>query len=196
MLAYSSVANVGYIVLAIGLAPLTPFGLTPGLMHILNHAVIKVCMFMVAGAFIYKTGLVDIRQFEGLSRKMPYTSFALILAVLSMIGMPPSAGFVTKWYLILAALDAQQYLLVGVIFFSTLLMIVYFWRVVEIMYIRADSAGSETLALPGDEAPPSMLVPILSTGVLTVVIGIIWITGAFDPLVIAINSSFGLEARP
>ena len=196
MLAYSSVANVGYIVLAIGLAPLTPFGLTPGLMHILNHAVIKVCMFMVAGAFIYKAGLVDIRQFEGLSRKMPYTSFALILAVLSMIGMPPSAGFVTKWYLILAALDAQKYLFVGVIFFSTLLMIIYFWRVVEIMYIRADAASSEALDPPVDEVPPSMLVPILSTGVLTVVIGVIWITGVFDPLVSAIHAGFGLEVRP
>ncbi|MBW2611422.1 MAG: monovalent cation/H+ antiporter subunit D family protein [Deltaproteobacteria bacterium] len=196
MLAYSSVANVGYIVLAIGLAPLTPFGLTPGLMHILNHAVIKMCMFMVAGAFIYKAGLVDIRQFEGLSRKMPYTSFGLILAILSMIGMPPSAGFVTKWYLILAALDAQKYLLVGVIFFSTLLMIIYFWRVVEIMYIRVDTQSSESLAPPVDEVPPSMLMPILATGVLTVVIGIIWITGVFDPLVSAINTSFGLEARP
>ncbi len=196
MLAYSSVANVGYIVLAVTLAPLTPFGLTPGLMHILNHAVIKVCMFMVAGAFIYKAGLVDIRQFEGLSRKMPYTSFALILAALSMIGMPPSAGFVTKWYLLLAALDAQKYLLVGVIFFSTLLMIVYFWRVVEIMYIRADSESSAALAPPVAEAPLSMLIPILSTAVLTFVIGIIWITGAFDPLVSAINTSFGLEVRP
>ena len=196
MLAYSSVANVGYIVLAIGLAPLTSLGLTPGLMHILNHAVIKVCMFMVAGAFIYKTGLVDIRQFAGLSRKMPYTSFALILAVLSMIGMPPSAGFVTKWYLIQAALDAQKYLLVGVIFFSTLLMIIYFWRVVEIMYIRVDTSSSEALSVPVDEVPPSMLVPILSTGVLTIVIGVIWITGACDPLVNAINAGFGLEVQP
>ncbi len=196
MLAYSSIANVGYIVLAVALAPLTPSGLTPGLMHIVNHAVIKVCMFMVAGAFIYKTGRVDIRQFEGLSRRMPYTSFALILAILSMIGMPPSAGFVTKWYLILAALDARQYLLVGVIFFSTLLMIVYFWRVVEIMYIRADNRGNASPVPLVEEVPPSMLLPIMSTGVLTIVIGIFWISGVFDPLVSAINAGFGLEVRP
>ena len=196
MLAYSSVANVGYIVLAISLVPLTSFGLTPGLMHILNHAVIKVCMFMVAGAFVYKTGLVDIRQFEGLSRKMPYTCFALILAALSMIGMPPSAGFVTKWYLILAALDAGKYLLVGVIFFSTLLMIIYFWRVVEIMYIRVGNPDSVALDPPVEEAPPSMLIPILGTGGLTFVIGIIWMTGAFDSLVNAIHGGFGLEVRP
>jgi len=198
MLAYSSIANVGYIVMAIGLAPLTPFGLTPALMHILNHAVIKACMFMVAGAFIYKTGLWDIREFEGLGRKMPYTCFAMILAALAMIGMPPSVGFVTKWYLILAALDAGKYLFVGVIFFSTLLMIIYFWRVVEIMYIRADADthNGETVALSVDEAPPSMLIPTLSLGVLTFVIGIAWISGVFDPLVSAINSSFGLEVLP
>ena len=196
MLAYSSIANVGYIVLAIGLSPFTPFGLTPALMHILNHAVIKGCMFMAACAFIYKLDLWDIRKFEGLGRKMPYTCFALILAALAMIGMPPSAGFITKWYLILAALDAKKYLFVAVIFFSTLLMIIYFWRVVEIMYIRAAPSSGETSAVPVDEAPLSMLIPTLTLGVLTFVIGIGWISGLFTPLVVAINSSFGLGVLP
>ncbi len=196
MLAYSSIANVGYIVLAIGLSPFTPFGLTPALMHILNHAVIKGCMFMAACAFIYKLDLWDIRKFEGLGRRMPYTCFALILAALAMIGMPPSAGFVTKWYLILAALDAKKYLFVAVIFFSTLLMIIYFWRVVEIMYIRAAPSSGETSAIPVDEAPLSMLIPTLTLGVLTFVIGIGWISGLFTPLVVAINSSFGLGVLP
>ncbi len=196
MLAYSSIANVGYIVLAIGLSPFTPFGLTPALMHILNHAVIKGCMFMAACAFIYKLDLWDIRKFEGLGRRMPYTCFAMILAALAMIGMPPSAGFITKWYLILAALDAKKYLFVAVIFFSTLLMIIYFWRVVEIMYIRAAPSSGETSAIPVDEAPLSMLIPTLTLGVLTFVIGIGWISGLFTPLVVAINSSFGLGVLP
>ena len=196
MLAYSSIANVGYIVLAIGLAPFTPVGLTPALMHILNHAVIKGCLFMAACAFIYKLDLWDIRKFEGLGRRMPYTCFSLILAALAMIGMPPSAGFITKWYLILAALDAKKYLFVAVIFFSTLLMIIYFWRVVEIMYIRVTPARGETSAVPVDEAPLSMLIPTLTLGVLTFVIGIGWISGLFTPLVVAINSSFGLGVLP
>ncbi len=196
MLAYSSIANVGYIVLAIGLSPSTTYGLTPALMHILNHAVIKGCMFMVACALIYKSDLWDIREFEGLGRKMPYTCFAMILAALAMIGMPPSAGFVTKWYLILAALDAKKYLFVAVIFFSTLLMIIYFWRVVEIMYIRTAPAGDGTPAITVDEVPPSMLIPTLILGILTFVIGITWISGFFRPLVSAINSGFGLEVLP
>ena len=82
MLAYSSVANVGYIVLAIGLAPSTSLGLTPAVMHIFNHAIIKGSMFMAACAFIYKLDLWDIRKFVGLGRQMPYSCLVLILAAL------------------------------------------------------------------------------------------------------------------
>ena len=196
MLAYSSVANVGYIVLAIGLAPSSSLGLTPAIMHILNHALIKGSMFMIAGAFIHQLGLGNINDFVGLGRKMPYSCLALILAALAMIGMPPSAGFISKWYLILAALDAGNYIFVAVIFFSTLLMIVYFWRVIEIMYIRAGEAADHTAAVRVQEAPPSMLVPGLFVGILTFVIGLIWISGAFSPLLNAVNLSFGLGAAP
>ena len=96
MLAYSSVANMGYIMLGVGLCTSTTLGLTPAMMHILNHALMKACMFLAAGAFIYKFDLWEITDFRGLGRKMPYTSIAFILAALSMIGMPPSVGFVTK----------------------------------------------------------------------------------------------------
>ena len=194
MLAYSSIANVGYIVLAISLAPLTTQGLNPALMHIVNHAVIKACMFMAACAFIYKFDLWDIRKFEGLGRRMPFTCFALLLAILAMIGMPPSAGFVTKWYLILAILDAQKYPFVIFIFVSTLLMIVYFWRLIEIIYIRTapDNSPSD---LQISEAPLSMLIPSLIFGGLTIVIGVIWMTGILQPVLDAVNSAFGLGAQ-
>ena len=168
MLAYSSVANVGYLVLAIGLAPSTTLGLSPAVMHIANHAVIKGCMFMTACGFIYKYDLIDIRNFTGLGRRMPYTSLALILASLAMIGMPPGAGFVTKWYLIRAAIEARSYLFVAVIFFSTILMIVYFWRVIEIMYIRHETASSRKPAARRiEELPASMLYSGLLLGVMS-----------------------------
>ena len=194
MLAYSSIANVGYIVLAIGLAPFTSQGLNPALMHILNHAVIKACMIMAAGAFIYKFDLWDIRKFEGLGRRMPFTCFALLLAILAMIGMPPSAGFVTKWYLILAILDAQKYQFVVFIFVSTLLMIVYFWRLIEIIYIRTTPHSSKS-DLRIAEAPLSMLIPSLIFGGLTFAVGIVWMTGIITPVLDAVNSTFGLGAR-
>jgi multicomponent Na+:H+ antiporter subunit D len=191
MLAYSSIANVGYIVLAIGLAPFTTQGLSPALMHILNHAVIKACMFMAACAFIYKFDLWDIRKFEGLGRRMPFTCFALLLAILAMVGMPPSAGFVTKWYLILAILDAQKYHFIVFIFVSTLLMIVYFWRLIEIIYVRATPGHSQS-ELRIEEAPLSMLIPNLIFGALTFAVGIVWMTGLITPLLDAVNASFGL----
>ena len=151
---------------------------------------------MAACAFIHKLGLRNIDDFVGLGRKMPYSCLTFILASLAMIGMPPSAGFISKWYLILAALDSGNYIFVAVIFFSTLLMIVYFWRVVEIMYIRV---RKETNAITADrvqEAPLPMVLPGLFLGILTFVVGLIWISGAFSPFLNALNLSFGLGAAP
>ena len=151
---------------------------------------------MAACGFIYKLDLGDIRDFVGLGRQMPYSCLALILAALAMIGMPPGAGFITKWYLILAALDAGKYIFVAVIFFSTLLMIVYFWRVIEIMYIKTSKEADAVVAPALNEMPLSMLMPCLSLGILSFVIGIAWISGTFSPLLNAVNASFGLEGAP
>ncbi len=194
MLAYSSVANVGYIVLAIGLSPSTELGVSPALMHIVNHAVIKGCMFMTACAFIFKFDLWDIREFEGLGRRMPFTCFALLLAVLAMIGMPPSAGFVTKWYLILAALDAKKYYFVAFVFVSTLLMIVYFWRLIEMIYVRVTPEGQQMGDTRLDEAPASMLIPLLILGLATFVVGLGWISGIMSTILETVNANFGLGA--
>jgi len=191
MLAYSSIANVGYIMLGVGLSTSTTLGLTPALMHILNHALIKGCMFMTACAFIYKAGLRDIRDFVGLGRRMPYTCLAFIAAALAMIGMPPSVGFVSKWYLILAAIDANNYVYVAVIFISTLLMIYYFWRVIEIMYLLPVEERSGT-EIKIDEAPMSMLMPGIVLAVLCFAVGIAWMTGVFSPIMDAVNTTFGL----
>lgn len=190
MLAYSSVANVGYIMLGVGLSTSSTLGLKPALMHLLNHAVMKGCMFMAACAFIYNAGLRDIRDFTGLGRRMPYTSLTFILSALAMIGMPPSVGFITKWYLILAALQAEKYAFVAVILFSTLLMIVYFWRVVEIMFIRTGEGPEQAGAM--DETPMSMLLPGLILGCLCFALGIIWISGMLSPILDAVNRTFGL----
>ena len=196
MLAYSSVSNVGYIVLAIGLAPSASLGLTPAMMHILNHAVIKAGMFMAACAFIHKKGLWDIRSFTGLGRQMPYSSLVLILAALAMIGMPPGAGFISKWYLILAALETGRYIFVAVIFFSTLLMIVYFWRVIEIMYIRPQQKDGDHGTHRINEVPLTMLLPGLFLGFFAFAIGFVWISGFFSPFLDAVNSGFGLGGTP
>lgn len=198
MLAYSSIANVGYIVLGVGLAASTSLGLTPAIMHILNHAIIKGAMFMAACGFIYKLNLWNISEFSGLSGKMPYSTLVLILASLAMIGLPPGAGFVSKWYLILAAIDAGQYPFVAVIFISTLLMLVYFWRIIETMYIKPQiKTGPEKE--PGrhkpvgvQEVPMSMMIPSIGLAALSFIIGLAWISGVFTPFLNTLNMNFGL----
>ncbi|MBA7521182.1 Na(+)/H(+) antiporter subunit D [subsurface metagenome] len=196
MLAYSSVANMGYIMLGVGLCTSTSFGLTPALMHILNHALMKACMFLAAGAFIYKFDLWEIEDFRGLGRKMPYTTIAFILAALAMIGMPPSVGFVTKFYLALACLEAGKFIFVAMIFFSTLLIVFYFWRVIEYMYIRVEEEEEIAKEVKIDEIPWSMLIPVLVLGVLCFIVGIIWLVEIPFPLMDAINSGLGLGVVP
>lgn len=201
MLAYSSIANVGYIVLGVGLAASTSLGLTPAIMHLFNHALIKGPMFMVACGFIYRLNLWNISEFAGLSRKMPYSALVLITASLAMIGLPPGGGFISKWYLILAAIDAGQYLFVAVIGISTLLMLVYFWRIIETLYIHPQNTPGDTsenqpihgqVSAEAQELPMSMLIPSTCLAVLSFIIGLAWISGAFDPIVNAVNMNFGL----
>jgi len=196
MLAYSSVANMGYIMLAVGLSTSTHSalwgGLTPALMHILNHTLMKACMFLAAGAFIYKFDLWDIADFRGLGRKMPYTCAAFTLAAVSMIGVPPSVGFVSKLYIILAALDAGKFMFVAVMLLSTLLNLVYFWRVIEMLYMRREEGEESHSSSSKDEIPLSMLIPILTLASLCIIVGILWLTEIPLPILDQVNALFGL----
>ncbi|NQE05405.1 F(420)H(2) dehydrogenase subunit N [ANME-1 cluster archaeon GoMg1] len=182
MLAYSSVSQIGYIVLGVALFS-THWGLYGALIHILNHAIAKGCLFMVAGAIIYRTGLRSIKDFEGLGQKMPYTCAAFTLAALSMIGVPPTVGFITKLCLLLASIEAVEYVYVAVILASTLLNLVYFWRVVDRMYfVRKEGEGENEHEIKKEEAPGSMVIPALILGSLCVIVGLLWLAGAETPL--------------
>jgi len=170
MLAYSSVAQIGYIALGIGLA--NPLGLIGALLHILNHAFMKGCLFQVAGAIRYRTGILEINRFTGLGRKMPFTMGAFTVAALSMIGVPPACGFFSKWYLILGCVDASNWIFIVVIAASSLLNAVYFFRVLERVYTAAPE-GSENAAVKSIEAPREMLFTILVLAAGVLVLGII-----------------------
>ncbi|RJS86118.1 monovalent cation/H+ antiporter subunit D family protein [Methanophagales archaeon] len=196
MLAYSSVSQMGYIMLAVGLSVSTtthPWcGLTPALMHILNHSLMKGCLFLVAGAFIYKADLWYITDFRGLGRKMPYTCAAFTLAAISMIGVPPSVGFVSKVYIILASLDAGKFIFVAIMLLSSLLNLVYFWRVIETMYMKREEGEEHSSSSVKDEIPLSMLVPVLTLASLCIIMGIIWLFEIPIPILDQVNSLFGL----
>ena len=201
MLAYSSISQMGYFVLGIGLSPISSWGLLGAVAHLSNHTIMKGCLFMAAGAFIYKYGLWDIRDFEGLGKKMPYASAAFTLAAISMIGVPPSTGFVTKLFLILAALHSTEvfygyaYVFVAVILFSSLLNIVYFWRVIERMYFVKNEEALNGGVKEGD-APLSMLMPMLLLAALCIVVGMVWLTKIPLPFIANTLSELGLEVLP
>ena len=103
MFAYSSVAQIGYMMLGISFA--TTLGLTGGIVHLFNHALMKGAMFMCLGAVFLRHGSVHIDTLQGLGRKMPVTFAALVIAGLSLIGIPGTVGFISKLYLVRAALD-------------------------------------------------------------------------------------------
>ena len=153
MLAYSSVAQIGYIVLGISFASVT--GLTAGIVHMFNHALMKGALFMCLGSVFLRIGSVQLADLAGVAQRMPFTMFAFVLAGLSLIGIPLTVGFVSKWYLILAALEAGWWPLAVVIVASSLLAVGYIWRVVEAAYFRPAPAATEGPR----EAPLSMLVP-------------------------------------
>jgi multicomponent Na+:H+ antiporter subunit D len=119
----------------------------------------KGCLFFVAGAIRYRTGWVEIARFTGLGKRMPWTMGAFTVAALSMIGIPPAAGFFSKWYLLLGAIEIGNGWFVAVILLSSLLNAAYFFRVLENVYAKAQAPEKNDPAR-GDP-PASMLVPIL-----------------------------------
>jgi multicomponent Na+:H+ antiporter subunit D len=166
MLAYSSVAQIGYITLGIALA--NQSGLTGAIVHLLNHAVMKAGLFMCLGAVVYRMGTARIGDLAGLGRRMPLTMAAFVVCGLGIIGVPGTAGFISKWYLALGALEKGYWPLVFVIVVSSLIAVVYIGRVVEAAYFREP----EGRALEVREPPLSMLVPLLVLAAATIWLGI------------------------
>ncbi|MFV2007551.1 MAG: monovalent cation/H+ antiporter subunit D family protein [Longimicrobiales bacterium] len=154
MLAYSSMAQVGYMILGISMASVT--GLTAGILHLFNHAMIKAALFMALGCVMYRVGSVHIDSMRGLGKRMPWTMAAFVIAGLSLIGVPLTVGFVSKWYLIQGALEKGWWPVAALILIVSLMAAVYIWRVVEAAYFQE---------FPGDdddelkEAPLAMLLP-------------------------------------
>jgi len=140
LLAYSSVAQVGYIIL--GIALLNQSGLTGGIAHLFNHALIKGCLFLAVGCIVYSTGITKVEDMAGLGRTMPLTMGAFVLAGLGLIGVPGTAGFVSKWYLIQGAAEEGMWWLVAAIVVASVIAVVYVGRIVEVAWFRAPTGRS------------------------------------------------------
>jgi multicomponent Na+:H+ antiporter subunit D len=165
-LAYSTVSQLSYVIL--GVALLTPSGIEGGLVHIANHAFSKITLFFCAGAIYVATHKKDISQMSGLGHVMPLTFSAFAIASLSMIGVPPVAGFVSKWYLVIGTMEAHQIGLLVILLASTLLNAGYFVPVTYRAFFGTLAQADKNLK----EASPAMLIPILITAAISVAIGI------------------------
>jgi len=166
-LAYSTVSQLSYIIL--GVAMLSIPGIEGGIVHIANHAFSKITLFFCAGAVYVATHKKQISEMGGLGRAMPFTFGAFAIASLSMIGAPPVAGFVTKWYLLAGSMDANQIGIMLVLLSSTLLNVGYFAPVTIQAFFGKPPAGESYTGIK--EAPLAMVVPLFITAIISVVIG-------------------------
>ncbi len=153
LLAYSSVAQIGYIVL--GASLVTVAGLTASIVHIFNHALAKGALFLAVACLAIRLSSTQLTDIAGVARRMPWTMAAFVLAGLSLIGVPGTAGFISKWYLITAVLakGAWGIALVFIIVISSLLAVVYIWKVIEQAYFREPQQANGAVR----EAPLELL---------------------------------------
>lgn len=165
-LAYSTVSQLSYVTMAAAL--LAPLSLVGAVMHIAAHAVGKITLFFAAGAIYTAAHKTEVSQLDGIGRRMPWTMAAFAIAALSMIGLPPAAGFISKWYMLSGAMASQHWLAVTVIVLSTLLNAGYFLPIVYRAFFIAPPADPH--GHPHGEAPLPMVIALTVTAVATVLL--------------------------
>ena len=168
LLGYSSVAQLGYILM--GASFVTYLGLSGGILHIFNHALIKATLFMAVACVFYRLRSAELKDFAGIAKKMPWTMAAFVLAGVALIGVPFTAGFTSKWLLVKAALEAGAvgYVLLAVVLIGSLMALVYIWKVVELAYFKPATVDLSRVS----EAPLMMRVPLWIMVLMTLYFGV------------------------
>jgi len=196
MLAYSSIAQIGYIGLGIGLA--NWWGLVGAVLHVLNHALMKACLFLVAGNLRTKLNHSDISKFDNtLRKKMPWTMAAFTVAALSMVGIPFTVGFFSKWYLALGTIKSSNWFFLIVILLSSLLNAVYFFRILEKVYMKPltnQDKKTPEATIKRNEVSLSMLLPTITLAISLLVIGL-FNTLIVKGIIFKIASAVGMTAQ-
>src|SRR2546428_2449953 len=164
-LAFSTVSQLSYIVL--GAALLTPSGIIGGIAHITNHAVSKITLFLCAGSIYVSTHKTEVSQTSGLARQMPWTMAAFTLATLSLIGIPPASGFVSKWYLAVGSIERGSVWPLAVLLASSLLNAAYLGPIVYKAYFEDAPAGEHKV-----REVPWMVLPLTLTAAVSLLLGI------------------------
>ena len=175
MLTYIIVTEIGYLVGGFWMN--NSAGMTGMILHIVNDAAMTLCLFLVAGSILYRLGDDQFQNLQGLSRRMPLTTTALIVGAFSLIGVPPTCGFFSKWYLIKGGIESGHYGFVVALIFSGLVNVILFFRIIEICYFEPvsdlhTSRPGKTGSVKVDETSLSMLIPIGVSAVILVVLGL------------------------
>jgi multicomponent Na+:H+ antiporter subunit D len=166
LFAYSSIAQIGYMIVGFSLGTVT--GITATLLHMFNHALMKSAIFLALGAVMWRLGNVQLRSFHGLGRQMPLTMAAIVVGGLSLIGIPLTVGFISKWYLLVAVLEPGWWPIAVLILLGSVLAVIYVWRIVEVAYFKEPLVTKS----PVKEAPISFLVPIWTLIIANIYFGI------------------------
>ena len=162
LLAYSTISQLSYVVMATAI--LKPLAEVGAAVHIVAHAFGKITLFFAAGAIYTAAGKTEIHQLRGIARRMPFTMAAFTIGALSMIGVPPTGGFVSKWYILAGAFQADNYLAIAVIIASTALNAAYFLPIIYMAWFQQEATPP---AGPHGEAPLASVLALLLTAALT-----------------------------
>ncbi len=192
-LAYSTVSQVSYITL--GAAVIAPFSTVGAIVHLVHQGIMKVTLFFCAGNFAETLGVHNIHQLKGVARRMPLTALLFTLAAFGMIGVPPMAGFVSKWYLGLGSVDAGSSWILGVLVASSLLNSAYFLPIIHAMWFEKPVQQWKTLRQGLLEAPWMLLVPPVFTAGAALFAGLVaaW---QWSPLGLARQIATGMGIYP
>ncbi|MEW6996931.1 monovalent cation/H+ antiporter subunit D family protein [Colwelliaceae bacterium BS250] len=166
LFAYSSIAQIGYMIVGYSLSTVT--GLTATLLHLFNHALMKSAIFLALAAVVYRLGNVELNNLRGLGRQMPLTMAAIVIGGLSLIGVPLTVGFISKWYLLTALIEQGWWPVAVLILLGSMLAVIYVWKIVEVAYFTEPLDKNATVK----EAPMSFLIPIWTLVIANIYFGI------------------------
>ena len=173
-LAFSTISQLSYIIL--GAVLLTPSAMIGGIIHITNHAFSKITLFFCAGSIYVSTHKTEVSQLNGIGKKMPWTMAAFTIATLSMIGVPPASGFITKWYLVIGSLERHSMAVLVVLLASSFLNAAYFIPIVYKAFFKTEDSETTKKVKSHENAVikeiPFMVVPLTLTAIVSVVLGL------------------------
>lgn len=181
-LAYSTIGQLSYVVL--GVAILAPISMVGAALHIVAHAFGKITLFFAAGAIYTASKKTEVSQLDGIGHRMPWTMGAFAIGALSMIGVPPAVGFISKWYILMGAFQTEQWIAIGVIVISTLLNAAYFMPIIFAAFFKPEAPGGKDHG----EAPFPAVLALTLTAAMTLLMFL------FPEIPYQLAQQIGLEA--